>query len=102
MFYEYKKRSRQKSREFAIDFIQFRALVSSPCSYCGQDPTLRRLFGSEYLANGIDRKDVKIGYTLENCVTCCEQCNYMRLDYDIGEFLEHAERITRWQWKKPS
>ena len=37
--------------------------------------------------NGIDRINSDKGYTIDNCVPCCAQCNHMKLDYTTEEFL---------------
>ena len=48
-------------------------------------------------ANGIDRLNSIIGYTIENCVPCCEKCNLMKSNYSENEFLDHIERIRNFQ-----
>jgi hypothetical protein len=42
---------------------------------------------------GIDRTNNKLGYTKENCVSCCEKCNIMKKKYSSTEFLEGIKRI---------
>ena len=41
----------------------------------------------------LHRKNSNIGYTIENCVPCCEMCNRMKLNYDINTFYKHIYKI---------
>lgn len=51
--------------------------------------------------NGIDRINNKEGYTLDNCRSCCADCNFMKKDMDHDDFLlqcgliahQHKKRI---------
>lgn len=77
------------------------ALVSADCYYCGAAPaTYRELGGGRWArvstvpTNGIDRKDSKVGYHLENCVPCCPTCNYMKSDMHHDDFLELCSKIA--------
>lgn len=58
--------------DFELTKEQFYNLISQPCYYCGD---------KEKEFNGIDRIDSQKGYIIDNCVTCCEYCNKMKLDY---------------------
>lgn len=50
--------------------------------------------------NGIDRRDPNKGYTVENCVPCCEQCNYAKLDYTEDEYVNHCREVVVFQDSK--
>ena len=102
MMNDYRRRCRLKNREFALGYSEFKALVTSPCFYCGQDPTARaynsrngkgRKKRVEHSANGIDRLDSAVGYVLDNCVSCCMQCNLSKLDFTVDEWLDHVRRL---------
>ena len=41
----------------------------------------------EFIYNGIDRVDNLMGYTLNNVVACCKNCNTMKKDLNKEEFL---------------
>jgi len=43
--------------------------------------------------NGIDRVDSSIGYEMKNCVTACADCNKLKSNRPLGEFLELVRRI---------
>jgi hypothetical protein len=49
--------------------------------------------GGYYLYNGIDRVDNTLGYSKENCVSCCKICNYMKQVLTLEEFYSHIRRI---------
>jgi hypothetical protein len=49
----------------------------------------------------IERVENNKGYTLENVVPCCEQCNYMKLDYDALNFIQHCDKIVKHRYKLP-
>lgn len=56
-------------------------LISSPCYYCG-----KITLGVEQ-GGGLDRLDNSKGYTLDNVVACCSECNCMRMHhYTSDEF----------------
>ena len=51
--------------------------------------------GTEYKYNGIDRVDNKIGYELDNCVSCCIKCNKAKSYFGQDEFLNHIKKIYK-------
>lgn len=58
-------------------------------------PTTRKhdLSTNKETVNGIDRVDSKIGYYIDNCVTCCTMCNYMKQAHSKESFLEQVKKI---------
>ena len=67
-----------------IDFMK--EIISNDCFYCGAKH-------DEYY-NGIDKIDANGGYFIENIVTCCSICNYMKNTMDIGSFLRKTREIA--------
>lgn len=68
-------KSKAKFREisWALTFDQWSAIVlGAPCEYCHKalDPT----------GSGLDRKDSDLGYSPENVVPCCGDCNKIKND----------------------
>jgi hypothetical protein len=57
----------------------------SRCAYCG--------IGSDLVRLGVDRVDNKVGYTLENSVSCCSRCNFMKVNSTREDFLQQCLRI---------
>jgi hypothetical protein len=87
----YKRSAEYKNLDFTITYEEYLELVAKDCHYCGiiQD----RGF------NGIDRKDQTQGYLLENCVSCCKICNYMKGSTSDEVFIKRVEHILTFQGK---
>lgn len=72
-------------------------LTSQVCFYCGKEPCQVKKYGSryngDYIYNGLDRVDNDKGYTIENVVPCCGQCNRAKTDMTEDEFLQWIEQI---------
>jgi hypothetical protein len=68
-----------------MTFGKCESLFKGRCHYCGQ-----KYEEGGYLL-GIDRVDNNIGYTLDNVVTCCGICNYMKWTYSKDTFLHICE-----------
>lgn len=77
-----------------MKFEDFLTFCNKNCYYCGIEPCNPIYSGRkgyeniEYKVNGVDRKDSKIGHTIENCVTACYFCNRSKSDMDVWEFIE--------------
>lgn len=83
--------ARYKNLEFEISQENFDKLVKEPCHYC--DIIQERGF------NGIDRLDSNIGYIMDNCVSCCKTCNYMKCSLSVDVFLKRLEHILTYNNK---
>lgn len=44
---------------------------------------------------GIDRTDNSTGYILENCIPCCDICNYMKNDLSKDKFIYKISKIYK-------
>ena len=78
--------AKKRNLVFELSFEQFKKIVFKRCYYCGQ-------FSENKDFCGIDRVDNNVGYTLENCVSCCDICNEMKMARKEKEFLKHIEKI---------
>ena len=91
----------QTSHNFKLSFEEFDSIVSKNCYYCGSEPIFPERFKNEFknreieYFNGIDRIDSNKGYILNNCVPCCSTCNRMKSDMIQLEFLNHVEKIYK-------
>jgi hypothetical protein len=81
----YVRTANYKNLEFMISYDEYENIVCSSCYYCG--------IISEKGFNGIDRKDQTQGYILENCVNCCQMCNYMKGSLCDNVFIKRIEHI---------
>lgn len=88
----YKSSAKNRGLEFNLSRDSFSILILSQCHYCGAaaSSTIKRSRNPKHdrvlTCNGIDRVDNSMGYTIDNCVTCCLQCNQAKLDYSLDEF----------------
>lgn len=98
---------------FELTEQQHASLVVLPCTHCGTPPerynpylcahysrvSESRKAEAWIVKNGLDRVDNSFGYSMENCVPSCSQCNYGRQDYSVKEYYEHCERVVKHRGK---
>lgn len=106
----YRKNAEKRGFFFELTSQEFRHLISQKCYYCGfegrrtnryikdnsiKDKTISEegIERSWVTANGIDRKDNTKGYTLENSLPCCSDCNRAKMAKSFDEFINFIERI---------
>ena len=92
-------RSNAKSRHYSVEisFDEFLALAKKNCYYCGVEPGERpgpKAWQAKAKLSGIDRKDNRLGYTNENSVPCCYQCNWSKRDLPIEEWQAWIKRLV--------
>lgn len=81
----YKRSANDKNLTFSLLSEEFDKIVKNPCYYCR---TIQ-----ERGFNGVDRQNSEIGYIMENCVSCCQMCNYMKASLSVDAFLGRVEHI---------
>ena len=102
LYKQYIKSANYRNISFKLSIEDFEKITSSNCSYCGDSPStimVQKLQKSEaipYIYNGIDRVDSSIGYTFNNCLPSCNQCNIMKLDYSFEEFIDKIKQIYKY------
>jgi hypothetical protein len=98
LYATYRNNAHIKGRDFTLTKEQFKALTVGACLYCGDGPKSIGRSSTEktgaYLYNGIDRVDNSLGYTLENCVTCCKICNWMKRSQSQDEFYNSCCKVV--------
>lgn len=80
----YKRNARQRGIKFEITKEDFAKIIVKRCKYCGD-------YGAPY--NGIDRVDNNQGYTLQNCVPCCEWCNKIKMSHTVEDMVNHINKM---------
>ena len=92
----YRRNARVRGREWALTESEFFSLVTSPCAYCGAPPSkaVRRDGSKPLLANGLDRRDNTVGYTRNNVVPCCWDCNKAKGSRSFQEFTAWLDRLA--------
>ena len=105
LYSEYKHGAMRRDLPFNISREYFSEMALSDCYYCGESPKLRsdsrkNKMNGRVPLNGIDRVDNSLGYTEENSVPCCKNCNFMKLKMSEKDFVNHAEKIAEFQKQK--
>ncbi len=92
----YKSNAKKRNLEFNLSKEQFVELTQKNCTYCNAKPSnlksSKNYYGS-FLYNGIDRIDSSKGYLIDNCTTCCKNCNYAKSQLTVDEFKELITNI---------
>jgi len=92
---DYRISARRRGHEWSMSKEAAIKLFTSNCHYCDSPPSNKSNFGGngEVVYNGIDRIDNTKGYTPNNCVACCKQCNYFKGNMPLSEFLDQIRAI---------
>lgn len=79
--------AKYRKLSYELSFEEYAALIELPCFYCeGPLPEA---------GTGLDRRDNKIGYTLENVVPCCTACNHIRGHYLTVEEMQAVAALLK-------
>lgn len=100
LYNQYKTSAKIRMLDFELSKQEFRQRVTQPCAYCGMAPAqtiLRKTptggkANGHFTYNGLDRVDVLKGYTLENTLPCCKQCNRAKNVLSLGDFKNWLKR----------
>lgn len=76
----------ERQLQFELSLEHFQLITSENCYICGKQNT-------EMHKNGIDRFNNEIGYVIENCKSCCTECNFMKGIYNYDLFMEKIQLI---------
>lgn len=79
----YKRAALARNLVWNISDEQFLSFWQKDCSYCG----------SKIETIGLDRVDSNVGYEMYNLVSCCTQCNTMKMKNTREEFLNKIKQI---------
>jgi hypothetical protein len=109
LFQRYKRGAEERNLSWELTIEQFKNLTSLPCYYTGRFPSQTCLSmhswerkrkglpprdGGVYIYNGVDRLDSSKGYTLENCVACCEDANMAKQSLSHNKFIELCREVA--------
>lgn len=91
----YRNSATKRNICFDLTKDEFMQITQQNCHYCGVHPeNVYTLPTGQYIYNGIDRKNNNVGYTIENCVPCCEICNKAKRHMGYDDFLKWINRLT--------
>jgi len=77
----YKIKAKKRGLVWDLTEEKFLELTKMDCHYCGREPSQKvwsRNPKNRYIYNGIDRVDNTKGYSSDNCVACCGDCNHIK------------------------
>lgn len=84
---EYLHKSKDRCIPFELSKDQYYNIKILPCYVCGK-------VTDDKHTNGIDRINNDIGYTLDNCRSCCITCNLMKKDMSFDDFIDQLKNIN--------
>ena len=98
----YRGRDRARGMRMELSFEEFKALLLSPCVYCGTEAKdgmktryIHRWHERWFLfRNTIDRIDSAKGYAPGNCVPCCFPCSHFKSDQSVLNWLRWIHKIA--------
>ena len=96
MYCFYRSGARQRDIEWNLSEKEFKSLIKQNCYYCNEEPSRHQSvsYRDDYeLVNGIDRIDSNKGYSIDNCVPCCNTCNLMKNTLPKSVFFEKISQI---------
>ncbi len=100
LYRDYIHSAKKRNYDFLLSKEEFERLTKQNCNYCNTEPKQLKYKNGEhifkrssYLYNGIDRKDNNLGYTKENCVSCCRICNIAKSAMTVEQFLEWIAKV---------
>ena len=92
-----------KYKEWELTQDEYLSLVYGNCHYCGKAPSDKNQWNIGHnkrksdlqpiKINGIDRLDSNKGYTLDNCVSCCSECNQLKSTLSVDVFIQKIKEI---------
>lgn len=97
----YSKHARYRKLSFHLNDEQLIKLFTSNCYYCNSEPNCISNSKSKnvvlkehstFMYNGIDRLDNLKGYEIDNCVSCCFNCNVGKHILTQIEYVDHIKK----------
>ena len=96
LYASYRHRARNKQRDFTLTFEEFLILTKQNCYLCGSAPNSIRYsksYNGAYIYNGVDRVNSEYGYHIWNVQPCCGDCNFMKRNLLLDEFMLKVTKI---------
>lgn len=94
LYQSYIKKAEDRSLFFDLTKDIFYNLTQQNCYYCNKAPYQTiKTYKREFLFNGVDRIDNKVGYEINNVVSCCGKCNMMKWNLKQDDFINHIVSI---------
>jgi len=102
LYKNYYDRSNKKHIEFSLTKEDFKKLLFNNCYYCNCKPNQitkdkAKKQREDLLHNGIDRKNSNLGYTIDNCVSCCKTCNYGKRNLTEEDWFKYLNQLVNYR-----
>ena len=83
---ELKSDCNRKKLKTDLTFEEYCDIVSNKCEYCGSDLA--------EAGHGLDKKNSELGYTKDNIVPCCWECNRIKTNLLTYEEMKAAMKVV--------
>lgn len=83
-FNQYQYSAEKRNISWDLTYKEFISFWKEPCKYCG----------GEIETIGLDRVNSQKGYTIENLVSCCTECNRMKGKVPFLEWVSKVQEIA--------
>lgn len=101
LYNQYKRGASLRGYDFNLTKNIFESLIFKNCYYCNKEPEeyssdkqkISVSIKEPFKRNGIDRLNNSLGYSIENCVSCCSICNKLKMNLDEKDFLLKIKEI---------
>jgi len=96
----YKQAAKVRGLPWDLSREEAKELFLGNCAYCGKEPSQvlranrQNELNGDFIYNGLDRVNNELGYSLNNCVPACKDCNYMKKCLTLAEFKDHVRRVA--------
>eukprot|EP00743_Colponemidia_sp_Colp-15_P009730 GILK01010649.1.p1 GENE.GILK01010649.1~~GILK01010649.1.p1 ORF type:complete len:852 (-),score=90.47 GILK01010649.1:52-2406(-) len=80
----------ERDLQFELTVEQYHFLKNQPCVYCGKEG-----------GQSIDRIDSDRHYTWDNCVSACADCNYLKREFSIQDWVDKCTAISQMASRLP-
>lgn len=98
-FQSHLKSAKKRSIPCELTKEQYAATIKMPCTYCGgfsvrKSSSSNKIFTEALKLNSVDRLNNEPCYKIENSVSACFTCQFMKGSLSALEFVEQSNRIS--------
>lgn len=99
VYAQYKSSAKRRDLEWELTKKQVLSITRKNCYYCDSPPSnMIKCRGGSHTYSGIDRVNNSEGYTINNVVPCCFQCNQGKNNLEQKDFLAKVSSIYTKFW----
>lgn len=88
-YHVYRRNALRRGLDFDLSWGHFQRVICQPCVFCGKESD------GDHHSNGLDRRDSRVGYTVENVQACCGTCNRLKWNFDQQSFISKCTAISQ-------